>query len=157
MKKQPNQKTLLALEKLAKKVKSDLKRKGIVIPVKESDGSITVDGYRIIKEPTGYYSVRDFKDEPVVKNINLPETAALLANDLALGKWVNNEILNKDRHYGYKLFEELLARSHARNSLKNNDIDRADILFTKSKIASDRSKNFKNEILTRFEKLRRLR
>lgn len=157
MMKEPTQKTWIELEKLAHKVKEDLRRKGIIVPVKEVDGSITIDRFRIIKEQSGYYTVTDIKNNPVITDINLPQTAALIANELALGKWVNDDIINQDRYFGYLVFEETLTKQHAHRSLKNKDIDRAELLFTKGLIAKDKSKKIKQEIMSRFEKLRRLR
>lgn len=157
MKKQPTQKTYIELERIASEVKQDLRRRGLIIPVKEKDGTITVEGYRIVKELTGFYTVTDTRNQPIVTNINLPQTAALLANDLALGRWLNTDILNQDRHYGYNTFEETISKLHAHTSLKKKNIDRAEILFTRSKIAQDKSKKLKNELVSRFEKLRRLR
>lgn len=155
--KEPTQKTWIELEKLAHRVKDDLRRKGIVVPYRESDGTITVDRFRIVKESTGLYSVTDMKYTPVIQNINLPETAALLANELALGKWVNDDILIQDRNFGYCLFEETITKLHANRSLKKNDIDRAELLLTKGTIAREKSKRIKQGIQARFEKLRRLR
>lgn len=157
MMKEPTQKTWIELEKLAHKVKEDLRRKGIIIPIKETDGSITIDRFRIIKEQSGYYTVTDIKNNPVITDINLPQTAALIANELALGKWVNDDIITQDRQFGYLVFEETLTTQHAQRSLKNKDIDRAELLFTKGLIAKDKSKKIKQEIMSRFEKLRRLR
>jgi hypothetical protein len=155
--KEPTQNTWTKLEHIAREVKADLRRRGIVIPVKETDGSIIVDRYRIVKEISGFYTVTDIKNKPVIQNINLPQTAALLANELALGKWINNEILTQDRNFGYLSFEETLTKLHAHRSLKKKDIDRAELLFTKGNIACEKSKKIKNEIMSRFEKLRRLR
>ena len=90
---------------VAKTVKEELKRKGMIIPVKNPNGSITLDSYTIIKLKNGFYEIRDRHGETVVGNINLPQSAALMANGLALGKWLDEKIYNLDREYGYKSFE----------------------------------------------------
>jgi hypothetical protein len=151
------QKTYVELEKIATEVKKGLHRKGIAIPTKLKDGTVSVEGYRIIKDSSGFYTINDKKDRPVVTGINLPQTAALLANDLALGRWMNTDILKQDINYGYKLFEETLAKVRARKSLKKNDIDRAGLMFTRYEVAHAKTNFIKQQIVLSFEKLRRLR
>jgi hypothetical protein len=155
--KQPTQKVYLKLEKIALDVKEQLKKKGLVIPVKLSDGSVSVDGFRIIKETTGFYSIINPRNHKVVENINLPQTAALLANDLALGKWLDDDLVKRDREYGYRMFEEILTKTRANEHLKKNNIDRAEILITKYNIVHTKTVSAKKAILSSFEKLNRLR
>jgi hypothetical protein len=144
------------IEKVASTVKEDLRKKGIVIPIKNKNGSITIDRFTIIKEKTGFYVIKDQRNEVVVQGINLPQTAALLANGLALGKWIDTDLYNVDQSYGYKLFETELFQKSAGISLKNNNIDRAELMFTKATIASSKVEQFKKQIINSFEKLRRL-
>jgi hypothetical protein len=112
---------------------------------------------KIIKEKSGFYSIKDYSNETVIEKINLPQTAAILANGLALGKWLDNEIVSIDRHYGYSLFQETLTKQGAQKSLLRKDVDRADLLFTKSSIARTKKLIARQQIYDRFEKLRRLR
>jgi hypothetical protein len=151
------QKTYVELEKIATEVKKDLHRKGIAIPTRLKDGTISVEGFRIVKDSSGFYTINNKRNQPVVTGINLPQTAALLANDLALGRWMNTDILKQDRNYGYQLFEETLAKVRARKSLKKNDIDRAGLLFTRYEVAHAKTDSIKQQIVLSFEKLRRLR
>jgi hypothetical protein len=155
--KKTTQKTYLDLEKIATAVKEQLRKKGLVIPIKLSDGTVSVDGFRIIKESSGFYSVTNSRNQTVVSNINLPQTAAVVANDLALGRWLDTDLVAKDKEYGYRLFEETLTKQSAQKNLKKNNIDRADLLFTKYKIAHFKTLSAKNHILLSFEKLNRLR
>jgi hypothetical protein len=75
------------VKQLGLDVKEQLKRQGIIIPTKTPDGSIRVGYYTIKRNKTGFYSILDYSNEAVVEFINLPQTAAMLANRLALGKY----------------------------------------------------------------------
>lgn len=141
---------------LAVEVKNSLKKKGLVVPIKNRDGTISLDHYTIEKQTTGFYIIKNKLGDVVVDQINLPQTAALLANGLALGKWLDLRIYNLDREYGYRSFEKDLFRRNANRSLKNKNLDRADMLFTKFKIAHSRVESSRKEIISSFEKLRNL-
>ena len=145
------------IETVAKTVKAELRSKGYVFPVKNFDGSITLENFTIAKQPTGFYSILNSHNETVVDKINLPQTAAILANGLALGKWLDDEIYRYDQEYGYKSFEQELFNKRAVVNLKKNNIDRAELLFIKAKVAHDKVENVKRHIFDSFEKLRRIR
>lgn len=145
------------IKQISHDVKEDLKRSGIMVPVKNRDGSITVGRFRIVKDNRGFFNIVDHWDEIIVDSINLPQTAALLANKLALGKFIDDQILGADRKYGHALFEETLQESLARKSIKKNDIDKADLMFTKAKLSRLKKEHYKTEITQGFEKLIRFR
>lgn len=142
------------IEKLSDEVKLEFRKKGIVIPIKNYDGSISLGRYKIVKNKDSFYSILDYNGDVVVDKINLPQTAALLANNMALGKWPDDQLLRKDRTYGYALFEESLYKKHAQKNMSKN-IDRAQVLLIKSSINKLKKDMCKQEILTSFEKLRR--
>lgn len=137
-------------------VKEQLKRQGIVVPVQERDGSIRVGFYKIIKH-NGVYSIVDFGNESIVDYINLPQSAALLANRLALGKGIEDSILTADRKYGHALFEETLQQNLAIKHIKKNKLDDADLMYTKAKISKFKKERYRDEIARGFEKLIRFR
>jgi hypothetical protein len=137
-------------------VKEQLKSQGIVIPTKTEDGAIRV-GHFTIKKSKGFYQVLDYRNDTVIDNINLPQTAAIQANRLALGKWIDDELSLADTGYGHLLFEEELHTHLAEKSLKLNNIDRADIMFTKRNIARHKKEQHRKTILYGFEKLMRFR
>jgi hypothetical protein len=151
-----NKLVVARVEKLARKVRDELRESGFVIPVNNRDGSISVDNYRIVKDKSGFYSIRDRDNDVVIKQINLPQTAAVLANKLALGRGIDDDILGNDREYGYNLFEEALSKKISENSVVKKDYDRAEIMSTKLNIASYRKNEAKKKIIYSFEKLRRL-
>mgnify|MGYP003339594306 FL=1 len=87
------------IQKLSEDVRLDLERKGVVVPVKNKDGTISVGYYKIVKNDNGY-SILNHAGLPEVDGINLPQTAVLIANSLALGKYRDNKLIDFDRRYG---------------------------------------------------------
>jgi hypothetical protein len=152
----PNDQLFRQVEILAKSVKDQLRKKGIVPPSRGNDGSYIFDNYKIKKEKTGFYSILNSKNETVVDKINLPQTAAVLANDLALGKWIDDKLVALDTNYGYKDFDCQVFRSAAARN-KKKDFDLAICFETRCKIADSQRKMYKGEIIRQFDKLRRLR
>ena len=137
-------------------VKKDLKQRGIVIPTKNRDGTVSIENYSIVKNTNGFYSIKNRNGDTVVDNINLPQTAALIANSLALGKLTEQRFYRLDQEYGYMTFEVDLLRQHAVQSLKKKNLDRADFLYTKLNIAKIKVETSKASIMNSFEKLRNL-
>ena len=144
------------IEQLGKTVKEKLKQKGIVVPLKSKDGSINVGHYAIKKKKDGFYCIVDFEKEILIDQINLPQTAAVLANQLALGKPTDDKILAADRGYGHSLFDEELHTHLAKKSIASNAIDRADVMYTKSSIARYKKEQFKITVVKGFDKLIRI-
>lgn len=140
--------------KLSDEVKLEFRRKGFVLPVRNPDGSITLGRYKVVKHKNSYYAIHDFEDEVIVDQINLPQTAAILANGLELGRWIDSQLLQRDRNYGYALFEETLYKRYAEKNMKK-DLDRAQVMLTKSHINRIKKESCKREILQSFEKLRK--
>jgi hypothetical protein len=141
---------------VASAVKQDLKKKGIAIPTKNSDGSINVEQYLIVKDSAGFYSIKNKIGDVVVGRINLPQSALLIANSLALGKMVDSYLYNLDQEYGFRSFEMELFEKRARKSIKKNNIDRADFLFTRLNLSRSRAKLAKDNIINSFEKLKKI-
>lgn len=145
------------IKQLNKDVKEKLKRQGVVVPVRDNDGSIRVGYYRIKKTDVGFYSIVDYGNELIVDRINLPQAAAVIANKLALGKYLDDKILEADRKYGHALFEETLQNHIATRSIKKSKLDQADLMFTKAKISRLKKEYYKNEVVKGFENLVRIR
>jgi hypothetical protein len=145
------------IKQLDRSVKENLRKQGVVIPKKYKDGSIGVGHFRIIKERTGFYSILDYRNEAVIEGINLPQTAAVLANRMALGKFFDDVILNNDRRYGHALFDETLHIHLAERNIKKNKLDEADLFYTKAKISKYKKDRLKAEINSGYEKLFRFR
>lgn len=150
---QKNKSVYQTLKQLANNVENELKNIGVAMPIKNTDGSIKVAGYNIKKEKTGFYTVTDISNNIVVDNINLPQTAALIANDLSLGKFINRDLMSNDRKYGFLTFEQDVCKKSHTASIKRKDYDRAELLIDKYNIANMRAGMIKLQISREFEKL----
>jgi hypothetical protein len=145
------------VKQLGINVKEQLKSQGIVVPSKNEDGTTRIGHYTIKKFKNGFYSILNSKNETVVESINLPQTAAIVANRLALGKNIDDDVLTVDRQYGHALFEEELHKTMADRNLRSNNTDRAEILYTKFYISKHKKEQYKNTIVMGFNKLIRFR
>ncbi len=142
------------VEVIAKTVITKFKNKGYVIPTEDSDGTVRFDNYLVKKEKTGFYSVKHANGKTLADNINLPQTAALIANDVALGKIVDNKLLDLDRDYGYKIFDrDLFKRSYNRKKIT---LDQRIYYKTRMDQASEKAKYIKSSIDRSFLKLSRI-
>ena len=141
------------IEKLGVEVETDFRRKGLAIPVKNNDGSITMGFYTIVKNNKGLFNIIDYSNTSVIEDINLAQSAVLIANDLALGKFINKNIVEKDRNYGYALFEEQLTSKFLKKK-RRKSLEQKEVLLTKCLIAQGKKNFYKNEISQTFEKLR---
>jgi hypothetical protein len=140
---------------LATKVRSDLKGRGFVVPAKNKDGSVVVGEYRIDKKEDGFYIAKG--PTAFLGPINLPESAIVLANNLALGKQLDHTLLENDKWFGFKRFDEEASLHGARICEKRKDPDRADLLYNKAEIAKHQKNQYKSSILNVYNQLKRLR
>jgi hypothetical protein len=141
------------VKSLASKVKQDLRKQGIVIPVKNKDGSVTVGNYKIIKKDVFYYIV-DRWNEPITQGINLPQTAILVANKLALGRLMDDRLLKNDQYFGWKSFDQESYTRSAKSRMKRNMGD-AEIYLNRADIAKREKNYYKSVIMSEYERLRR--
>ena len=143
------------ITRMSDQVRNDLQRKGFVVPVEHRDGSISIGNYKIKKNLDNFYSIVDCRNEVIASQINLPQTAALVANGLALGKFLDKDIIQEDRYYGYALFEEEL---HTRTLQKGNAIslDKYGVSLSKYTVFKAKKEIHKREIMKSFEKLRKI-
>ena len=133
---------------LSKQVTNEFQQKGIAIPVKNDDGSITVGNFSIVKIDN-FYHIQNSKKENIISKINLPHTAILLANGLALGKFFDRNLYQKDQNYGYALFEEILYSSRG----KKKSTDKNWFYSIKLSDAKTKKEFYKKTITGSFEKL----
>lgn len=142
------------IERVTETVRKGFLNRGIVIPVKNRDGSINLGHFKVVNQHNGFYAIFNSRGDTVVDQINLPQTAALLANDLALGRWIDKQILESDRKYGYALFEELLYKQ--RLTKKNQALPDFEFALNHSIIFKRKRESYERTIIKRFEKLRKL-
>ena len=141
------------IEQLSRDAKSKLLQQGVVVPIKGKDGVIKVGNYTIKRKKDGFYCIMDFEREIILDRINLPQTAAVVANRLALGKYIEDEVVNADAGYGYALFDEELHNALAKKNIMANMVDRADVMYTKSKISKFKKEQHMKTVMRSFNKL----
>ena len=143
------------VESVAKTVLDNLKRKGLVVPNKVGRNTFNFNGFIVGKDSAGAYYIRHPLRELNIEGINLPQTAAILANQLGLGRNTDTQILNNDRAYGFREFDkQIFQRAMIRHK---NNIDQFIYYESRYKIASDQSAEHKKQITNSFEKLRSIR
>ena len=154
MKKNPTQ-LFNSVEKIARQVKQEFKEQGIIIPTRNKQGNIVIGRYTVTKRKTAYYIVNNTGVD-VIGPINLAETAIIVANDLALGRLADTNLLNKDRWYGWKSFEAQNSKSVSESASKQKDHDRAELCLDRAEKAQNLMLHYKQIIDSRFNKLRKL-
>lgn len=137
------------LNALNDKVKDQLRRKGLITPVKKPDGSIQVGTLKIVKKDNLFYVI-DRYNNILAQNINLPHSAILIANDLGLSKATVNSTIEKDYRYGHYAFDELNLKAII---TKTKDQGKKEILQEKLITSSLQKKKYKQAILEGFNKL----
>ena len=138
-------------------IKQEFRAKGIVIPVRGINGGIRLDDYTVSKEQDGTYTVTDSTNDILFDGLNLSYAAILIANDIALGKIPERDVIENDKIYGYNVFEEEHYSRMSASLVAQKEWDRAETMTHKQKMARDRAKNAKSALLISFEKIRRLR
>jgi hypothetical protein len=142
------------LEQVTREVKQQLREEGFVVPVKDKNGHIKFGTYTIVRDSYGLFSILDHTKEPIITGINLPHTALLTANNLALGRYKDDKLLSKDQRYGYAEFKEQLYKKAI--SRTDKGIDHFDLSMEKYKTAQLKKQLYRNEILKSFEKLSKI-
>jgi hypothetical protein len=142
------------LEKLSEKVEKDLRNKGVVIPFKLPDGSVCLGSFKVLKSDQGFYSIENRNGDLMAKQINLPQTAILVANGMALGNILDHDLLAIDKNYGYAAFEEQLYKRAIEKYRKKNP-DTAYLKSIKLEKSKKKKEQYKKEIVHHFEKLRK--
>lgn len=143
------------VQQVASSVKKELREQGYIIPIKEADGSINFDGVHVRKLKDTFYTVYDKHNVPIIENLNLLQTAIVLANNVALGRWPDIKLIEADKQYGYHAFKLEVYTARRNKALELTD----SWLYydTRHKIAHENSEKYKKVILNSFDKLRNIR
>lgn len=143
------------VQQVANSVKQNLRDKGYIIPVKEKDGSINFEGIHVRKIKNTFYSVYDKTEHPIIENLNLLETAVVLANNAALGRFLDMKIVEADKQYGYHSFKLDVFTARFNNAEKMTDTW---VYYeTRRNKASENTQKYKQIVYNSFNKLRNLR
>jgi hypothetical protein len=149
----PQKNILEKVQVLADSVKEDLRKKGVIVPKKRKDGSIQFDNFLVVNRKTGWH-ILDKKQEIVIGPINAPQTAIVAANSLALGRSVDDKLLENDKWYGFKYFDEEVYTNSANVSIKNKNWDKADWCLTRASIAKVKKEQYLSYIMSSFNRLK---
>lgn len=141
------------IQQLNQDTKKNLLRHGVVVPMQKNDGSIKIGNYLIKKVTQSFYSIYDTKNRSILEGINLPQTAILIANKLALGKWIDTDLLQLDKKYGYAAFDELAHKRASVLNFKQKNYDKSDIMQVKSISAQRKKEYYKKTIALNYQKL----
>jgi hypothetical protein len=141
--------------KVSAEVREEFRRRGLIVPISNKDGSISIGPYRIVKGNDNLYSVVDSQDRVEIDGINLAQTAIIMANDLALRKFLDRSIIKRDQEYGYALFKEQIYRRALQRS-KNQPIERYDLMTAKSLTSREKKERCRRDIQQSFEKLTKI-
>jgi len=136
------------LKEIALQTAEEFKRKGVILPSIDNRGQTIIGDFTIVKHGD-QYTIKDYRGEVYFEAMNLPETAILVANDLALGKIVDKKILETDRWYGFKQFEEDHARYISRKKMGG-------LAEFRAQTAAEQKQHYRREQAKRFAKLRNL-
>jgi hypothetical protein len=142
------------LTNISDKLRKDFYDRGVVAPVKTNSGYVRI-GFYDIRRTGNHYAIVDINGVTEVEGINLPQTAALIANNMALGRYRGLELILNDREYGFAEFEEELHEQAVKNS-KNKDIDYLILHQTKARKCREKKEYYKNLIDLRYTKLLKL-
>jgi len=145
----------IKVEKIAKTVIDSLKKKGYVVPSSLSNNRVNFDGYIVGRDREGYYYITNPDRDLLIDKINLPQTAALVANNLALGRSNVEHLLDQDKYFGYKDFDQAIFKRAMDRSKQN--IDQFTYWQTRHNDAKHQAKSHRSAIVNSFEKLRSLR
>lgn len=140
---------------ISDRVRTSLRQRGMIVPIEHDNNTISIGYYTIKKDKSSFYSICDYAGEPVVELINLPQSAILIANNLALGKFLDQGLLSKDRNYGYALFKEDLYKKAVLTNTSRNP-SRAALMRTQQLISQSKKESLRKVIIAEFEKLRKI-
>lgn len=144
------------LVNLTRKTKTDLQVKGLAIPSK-SDDTVKIGNFFVVKHPDGYHCIHDQSNAVLFDQINLLQTAILIANSLAVGKKPELSIVEHDKRYGYNRFNVQNYSRLAQSFSKKNDWDRYESAVIKKETSKEKAELSKNYIIKSFEKLQHFR
>lgn len=143
--------------KLTRQTCENFKSRGIAVPVADEQGNIRVGKFTIIRKNDGQYQIKDQIGQIVYNNINLPQTAILVANSLATNQRVDNKVLKSDLVYGTKMFDDANYSRLSKIYLKRRQISQSLNMSIQSDYAADQAMRARDTVIKTYEKLFRLR
>jgi hypothetical protein len=143
--------------KLTKNTRDSFKSRGIILPTIDDDGNVNVGKFIIKRNNDGQFQIADRLGQTFYKNINLPQTAILVANCLATKKRVDNKVLHHDQRYGTKMFDDLNYTRLSKIYLKQRKFRQSVNMSIQSDYAADQANRARDIVLKTYKKLFELR
>lgn len=140
------------VDDLVHNVRQTFGKSGLAIPNRGTDTIIDYPGFSITRNNAGY-TILGKHEMVMAENINLSKTAILLANDLSLGRMINQKLLDTDKTVGYLQFEIESCQNSLEICTTRGEHDRAEWLAVKHDIASKKLAAAKANIDVLFNKL----
>ena len=144
------------IQNINRDVKEKLRRRGFISPIRQSDGSIVVGQYIIKRNQNSFFNILDKDQNILFVNINLAESAILIANELALTNCLHSSKLSIDQQYGYVMFDIKRYDHNIKSLLKKQNYERLDLMVAKKSSAIFKAKKLKTIIETDYKKLLQL-
>ena len=151
-----NNKIYNTIVSLTEKAREDLKNCGVAVPIQDKNGKIKIGKYEIIRKGDGQYKVINDQYETVYDNLNLLQTAILVANSLATNQRINREVLRQDLVYGTKMFDDINYDRLSKTYLNQRKFKQSANMSIQSDYAADLANRARNAVLKTYEKLFRL-
>ncbi len=107
------------LSAVSKSIKEQLKKKGVIVPVKTKDG-VRIEDYLVKQTPKGYAVLNKFGNS-LYENLYYIQTAIIIANTLALKKSVRQSLTEDDMKAGVNEFDLLLYKQRLKTAIKQQD------------------------------------
>lgn len=143
--------------KLTKNTRDNFKSRGIAIPTSDNKGNVKIGKFVIKRANNGQFTIIDHLGQTFYKNINLPQTAILVANCLATEQRVNDQVLKHDQRYGTKMFDDLNYTRLSKIYLKQRKFSQSVNMSIQSDYAADQANRARDAVVKTYKKLFELR
>lgn len=139
--------------KLTKNTRDSFKNRGIAIPTSDEQGNVKIGKFLIKRSNSGQFQIIDHLGQTFYKNINLPQTAILVANCLATEQRVDDRVLRHDQKYGTKMFDDLNYTRLSKIYLKQRKFSQSLNMSIQSDYAADQANRARDAVIKTYEKL----
>lgn len=110
---------LVKLSAASKSVKEQLKKRGVIVPIKTTYGVLMGD-IKVVKTDLGYNVLNKIGDV-VYNNLYFIQTAIVVANALALNQSVKKSLIEDDAKAGANEFDLTMYKQRLKTALKRGD------------------------------------
>lgn len=148
-----NNKIYENIANLAKNTRDSFKNRGIALPTSDEQGNVKIGKFLITRTNDGQYKITDHLGQTFYKNINLPQTAVIVANALATEQRVDDKVLRHDQTYGTKMFDDLNYTRLSKIYLKQQKFRQSVDMSIQSDYAADQANRARDAVMKTYKKL----